>query len=429
MNILWIVNIPFDNIVKMVNGESDGSGVWIENLCCRLSKDENTHLGIVSPANSAGEAFYRENVTCYPFKKSWSFHNVNKNNIVLFSGILQQFVPDVIHIWGSEYPHCLEMVLAAQYCGLLSKTVIEVQGLVSVIAQHYEASLPRYVINGCTLRDLIRWDNIHQQKKKFIARGKSEEQAFSLATAVIGRSDWDKACVKNMNPDIDYYTCNRIMRSDFYRNSWNYETCNKHSIFISQGFYPIKGLHYLLEALNILKKTYPDVHLYVSGDKPFHERLCKQSLTHDRFYGKYLKKLIRSYGLTDCVEFVGRQNTQGVISYMTKANVCVLPSAIEDISNSVMEAMTIGLPVVSSDVGGMSNVVHHKQTGYLYQHDSPQMLAYYISEIFSDLPKTLEMSAVAKKLAGSLFDEQENTARLTDIYRSIILKQKNIVEE
>ena len=51
------------------------------------------------------------------------------------------------------------------------------------------------------------------------------------------------------------YIMNEILRDCFYKNSWNIEKVRQHSIFTSQGNYPIKGLHYLIEAISFLNST------------------------------------------------------------------------------------------------------------------------------------------------------------------------------
>ena len=62
-----------------------------------------------------------------------------------------------------------------------------------------------------------------------------------------------------------YYSCNEILRDSFYDNQWNIEKIERHTIFCCQGTYPIKGLHYMIEALYLLKNYYADAKLYVAG--------------------------------------------------------------------------------------------------------------------------------------------------------------------
>jgi hypothetical protein len=92
------------------------------------------------------------------------------------------------------------------------------------------------------------------QKKKFAKRGKFEIEALKIAKHVIGRTDWDLACTKQINDNLNYYFCNETLRDSFYKSSWDIESCEKQSIFLSQCGYPIKGFHKFLEALKIIVK-------------------------------------------------------------------------------------------------------------------------------------------------------------------------------
>ena len=114
------------------------------------------------------------------------------------------------------------------------------------------------------MRDLIRHCNIRGAAKEFAARGKYEIEALKKAEHVIGRTDWDEACAKMFNPDVAYHFNNEILRDSFYENEWQYESCEKYRIFMSQGGVPYKGFHYMIEALAVLKRQYPTVSLYIT---------------------------------------------------------------------------------------------------------------------------------------------------------------------
>ena len=75
---------------------------------------------------------------------------------------IRSFQPDVIHSWGIEYHHALAMVNAAESENLLDRTVINIQGLCSVIAKHYVEGIPSPVQRFGSLRDLLRRDNLSE---------------------------------------------------------------------------------------------------------------------------------------------------------------------------------------------------------------------------------------------------------------------------
>lgn len=102
-----------------------------------------------------------------------------------------------------------------------------------------------------------------------------------------------------------------------------------------------------------------------------------------------------------------------------RANVFVSPSSIENSPNSVGEAMLLGMPCVSSDVGGVKNLMEHGKEGFVYQADAPYMLAYYVCRIFEDEQLASLLGESAAKKAAATHDRAANTARLAEIYQEI----------
>lgn len=94
-------------------------------------------------------------------------------------------------------------------------------------------------------------------------------------------------------------------------------------------------------------------------------------------------------------------------------------SSIENSPNSVGEAMILGTPVVSSDVGGVKNMLIHNEEGYIYPFDEYYMLAYYIMKIFKNDDLALKLSGNARCHARKTHDEHTNTERLYQIYTKL----------
>ena len=81
--------------------------------------------------------------------------------------------------------------------------------------------------------------------------------------------------------------------------------------------------------------------------------------------------------------------------------------------------MILGVPVVSSDVGGVKNMIKHDEEGFVYQHDAPYMLAYYIMRIFSDDNLATKFSERARVHASLTHCKEKNSETLTQIYQQI----------
>ncbi|KUP04313.1 glycosyl transferase family 1 [Bacillus coahuilensis p1.1.43] len=338
-----------------------------------------------------------------------------------FKKILNEVAPDLVHIYGTELAHTLSMVNVCEKEEV--KTVISIQGLVSIIEKHMHANLPCRVVYGTTLRNLVRNDNVSGLKKLFYRRGKNEVQAIKKINHIIGRTTWDKACISQINPDAKYHFCNETLREEFYKHEWNIEKCDKHSIFLSQGQYPIKGLHYVMEAMPLILKKFPDAKVYIGG-----KDITKSQTIIDRllitYYGKYIKKLIKIYRLEGNVVFTGPLNEEKMCERYLKSNVFICPSTIENSPNSLGEAMILGVPCIASDVGGVSDMLKHKEEGFVYQADAPYMLAHYVCEIFKDDELALKFSNNARAHARKTHEPMTNTNRLIEIYEDMLKKKE-----
>ena len=94
--------------------------------------------------------------------------------------------------------------------------------------------------------------------------------------------------------------------------------------------------------------------------------------------------LIKKYSLQNNIIFTGILNEKEMKQKFLESHIFVSSSAIENSPNSVGEAMVLGIPIISSYVGGVPDMIEHKKEGYLYQPDAPYMLAHYIDLLFSD---------------------------------------------
>ena len=88
---------------------------------------------------------------------------------------------------------------------------------------------------------------------------------------------------------------NETLRNNFYSGSWESEKCVPYSMFVSQGDYPIKGLHFLLRAMKDVLEEYPEAKIYVAGMCVTGDKKKKKKIKIPS-YGKYLNELIHYYG-------------------------------------------------------------------------------------------------------------------------------------
>ena len=419
MRVVWLTNVTLPEASELMGQTPGCYGGWLVNTAKNLEETKDISLAAISIKQGFKETIKLDgqHTTHYVVPAV----DINDKSAISDNRFLAQIVdeeqPDIVHIFGTEFAHTLAMVNICYKKKI--EFVVSIQGLVSVYARHYMASLPAKIQTGFSFRDFIKQDNLIQQQKVFSKRGELEVEALKKTPHVIGRTTWDKACVSWINSEAEYYFCNETLRDAFYENTWMLEGCEKHTIMTSQGSYPIKGLHFMLEAMPLILKKYPDTVLYVAGDNPTKAGSISQKLRQSS-YGKYLIELINKYQLHNSVQFTGPLNEQEMCDRYVKSNVFVCPSSIENSPNSLGEAMILGMPCVASDVGGVTDMMKHEDEGFVYQADAPYMLAYYVCEIFANDDLAKKLSSNAKKHAIKTHDRKINTLRLQEIYNNIL---------
>ena len=423
MRVLWVCNQCIPVIAKHLNMVIPNKEGWLAGLSEKLISENNKsiELGVCfntdrEHANFKGEYEVKAYGYCDEVSSAWEYDESLKNR---FDEILRDFQPDLIHIFGTEYPHTLAVCKAASDP---RRILIGIQGLCSVYAEHYFDGLPKDILSDGTLRDRLKKDNLEEQKHKFELRGENEIRALQIAGNVTGRTDWDKHYTNEINPGATYYFMNETLRSTFYEGNWNYESCEKHSLFASQGDYPIKGLHVLLRTLPRIKEEYPDVKLYVAGNKITGEDSLKKRILVGS-YGKYILKLIKDGDLEDCVVFLGSLNAEQMKERYLKSNAFISPSMMENSPNSVGEAMLLSMPVITSDVGGVRNLLSEEE-GFIYPSLSEDDLLKTVQRCFSENgseTQRIRCKAAGKK-ARITHNADTNYKRLLEIYDEIAHK-------
>ena len=414
MKVLWLCNMAPSCVREALGGKA-GGGLWMDHVLSDLQNQGNITLRILCPWDSAQEGILANGCSVCTFLREKPAA-VSPQQETLFLEELRSFRPDVIHIWGTEFGHTLAMVRDCEKIGWLDRTVVGIQGLSHYVGVHYTEGLPQKVQRGFTFRDLLRQDNLLQQQKTFYRRGENERQTIEKVHHVMGRTHWDRACIRQWNPHAQYHFCNETLRETFYTGAWTYESCRKHRIFTSSRLYPIKGFHYVLEAFAQVLKEYPDAVLAVPGKDPLAGGL-KARLRQDS-YARYLGSLVKQYGLRGHVEYLGHLTADQMKQEDLKANVFVLASTVENSSNSLGEAMLLGTPCVAADVGGVTTMLHPGE-GIVYPSGKTELLAQAISEIFRQEDQAEAMGRRAAQHARKTHDPAQNLQNLLTIYETL----------
>lgn len=435
MRVLWICNIMLPVIARDLGKPCSNKEGWLTGLMdalLRVGAPESgtgvpkVELGVAFPI-TPGEKLLKGDtgrVRYYGFRENTARPEVYDPKLEQdMQEILQDFQPDVLHCFGTEYPHTLA---ALRVYNRPQSSLVGIQGLCAVYADAYMANLPGRLRHMSTFRDLVKRDNLQRQQQKFRLRGKWEQEAVRLTGHVAGRTDWDRRWTAKWNPRVKYHVLQETMRPCFYEGEWKYAECRRHSIFMSQGDYPIKGLHYMLDALADIKPRYPDVHLYVAGNC-----LLRQGPTaalRISAYGRYLEDRIREHELAGHVTFLGSQDAGQMKEQYLRCNAYVCVSSIENSPNSLAEAMLMGTPVVAGLVGGMESMISPGE-GWLFQGSSgdgdgemqriSRELGEQVAEVFALGEQATQRTRKAREHARQTHDGEQNLNQLLELYQEL----------
>lgn len=420
MRVLWLCNIMLPAIGEALGIETSNKEGWLTGLSEQiLSHEENNiELGICFPVKKDSKPVKGKvkQISYYSFQEDMArAERYNEELETQLAKILQEFQPDIVHAFGTEFPHTLAMTRCIEN---KANMLIGIQGLCFIYADYYMADLPVSVQKRFLFRDFLKRDNIVIQQKKYVERGKFEIEALQNTGHVTGRTDWDKKAASDINPGAAYHFMNETLRSNFYGKEWRLEDCEKYSIFLSQGNYPIKGLHYLLLAMPAILESFPGTKVYVAGDVITAYGTLMEKIKIGS-YGKYCLDLIKKLKLEGKILFTDRLNSEQMCARYLNSHVFLSPSAIENSPNSVGEAMLLGMPVVSSRVGGVHNMLADGEEGFLYPYQDTRKLAESICKLFGDDELAKRCGKKAAVHAAETHNPVINYNRLLTIYKEI----------
>jgi len=159
-----------------------------------------------------------------------------------------------------------------------------------------------------------------------------------------------------------------------------------------------------LRALAQVRRRCPDAHMTIAGSGPEAARL---------------RALVAELGLMDCVHFSGRLDRDAMAALYREADVGLNPSLVDNMPNSLLEAMASGVPVVSTNVGGVPFIVQDRVSALLVAAGDPDAMA-------DALITVLEDRSLRRRLAAAGLREVERytwtrvAPVLADVYRSAL---------
>lgn len=166
-----------------------------------------------------------------------------------------------------------------------------------------------------------------------------------------------------------------------------------------------KGVHDLLEAIRLLKERgeTADMQVVIAGSGE-EEQALRQQCT--------------ALGLDGCVTFAGWTDSEKKRALLEQSHLLVLPSYNEGLPIAILEAISYGMPVVSTDVGDISAAVRDGENGWLIQPGDTAALADRIRRVFDSLEGYQAMSDASRALAEAQFSDTTYFDQMKQCYRT-----------
>jgi glycosyltransferase involved in cell wall biosynthesis len=163
----------------------------------------------------------------------------------------------------------------------------------------------------------------------------------------------------------------------------------------------MKGVPVLLDAFAQIMDRHPDVRLTLIGDGP--ER-------------HHIEAAAASLGVKDRVDFTGYRSQDEVATELSRTDLFVLPSFAEGVPVVLMEALASGVPVVTTRIAGIPELVEHESNGLVVSPGNVDALADAMADLLSDHGRRAKMAAAGRQKIEMEHDAKKEAAWLGQLF-------------
>jgi len=174
-------------------------------------------------------------------------------------------------------------------------------------------------------------------------------------------------------------------------------------VFVFSRLNQMKGLAYFLETVALLAPRFPDVRFLIVGDGAAREELEAHS---------------SRLGLRELVTFTGFRTD--VPDLLRETAVSVLPSLSEGFSNSLLESMAAGVPMVATNVGGNPELIEHAVSGLLVPVRDSAALASAIASLLEDPEMAARIGKAGARRVTELFSMDRSVGEVERLYERLV---------
>ena len=180
---------------------------------------------------------------------------------------------------------------------------------------------------------------------------------------------------------------------------------NQYNLLFVGNLLIAKGVDILLEAFALIAKEKSSIAMVFVGDGDEKERLTARS---------------KELGISDKVIFLGRVEYNSIPTLMNYADLLVLPSIEEGVGRVLLEAMSMHLPIIASNVGGIPLVIDDKKDGLLFEVGEIGALKEKVLFLLNDPTFSKDMAKVAHQKFLENYEYEISMKKFIDMYQSIL---------
>lgn len=229
---------------------------------------------------------------------------------------------------------------------------------------------------------------------------------FECCDSVIVLGKVWESVVKEIAPKSNINIFNNAVNIPDYRVEWNEDKIN---ILFLGVLIKRKGIYELIEAIKVLNQEgtikEKGLNFVIGGSGPEEERI---------------KEIISDYNLEHCVQMSGWVNGALKEKLLKKSQVFILPSYNEGLPMAILEAMSYGIPVISTNVGSIAEVVKEGITGTLIKKGNVEEIIYSINNEISDVISWNKKSKMCKEIIENNFSENIYFENIRNLYNEIL---------
>lgn len=143
----------------------------------------------------------------------------------------------------------------------------------------------------------------------------------------------------------------------------------KFHLIVARNLEPIYGINIAIQAVGLIKIVYPQIRLSIAGSGPQKSEL---------------RNMVKDAGLEKNIIFTGKLNPDEIVDLFHSADIMLNPSSVDNMPNAILESMACGVPVVTTNAGGIPFMVKSSSTASIVKINDPEEMAKAVIELYQD---------------------------------------------